>query len=134
MKAQTQAWLDFVNSLVGRIKGGVTDVTKQLRLGDVRVLDSEYGSLPDLGAVDWQRDAVFTWNGTTSGVKVPDAEWIAPDRAGLSICDATSGVFADEIPWDKMSEAEGVFPFVEVWLRVNSDSGMMHLFQRFGKP
>lgn len=83
-------------------KGWVTDVTKQLRLEDVRVLDAEYGLLPDLGRVDWARDVVFTWNGTTSGVKVPDAEWIAADREGLSVCDATSGVFADEMPWDKI--------------------------------
>ena len=82
--------------------GWVTDVTKQLRLDDVRTLNAPYGELPDLAAVDWRRDVVFTWNGTTSGVRVPDGDWIAADREGLSICDATSAAFAMDLPWDKL--------------------------------
>lgn len=83
-------------------KGWVTDITKQLRLEDVRVLDADYGELPDLKQVDPERDVVFTWNGTTSGVCVPDGDWIAADGAGLTICDATSAVFAMSVPFDKL--------------------------------
>jgi len=83
-------------------KGWVTDVQKQLRLDDVRVLEADYGALPDLAAVDFSRDVVFTWNGTTSGVRVPDAAWIAADREGLTICDATSAVFAQKLDWEKL--------------------------------
>jgi len=83
-------------------KGWVADVLQQLKLDDVRVLEADYGALPDLGAVDPDRDTVFTWNGTTSGVCVPDGDWIAADRQGLTICDATSAVFAMDIPWDKL--------------------------------
>ncbi len=83
-------------------KGWVTDVLKQLKLDDVRVLEADYGKLPDLGAVDCDRDVIFTWNGTTSGVKVPDGDWIAADRAGLILCDATSAVFAQDLPFDKL--------------------------------
>ncbi|MHA1113362.1 MAG: phosphoserine transaminase, partial [Alphaproteobacteria bacterium] len=83
-------------------KGWVTDVVKQLRLDDVRVIEADYGALPDLAQVDPARDLVFTWNGTTSGVRVPDGEWIAADRQGLTICDATSAVFAMDLPWDKL--------------------------------
>jgi phosphoserine aminotransferase len=83
-------------------EGWVTDVVKQLKLKDSRVLKAPYGELPDLGAVDWSRDVVFTWNGTTSGVKVPDGDWIADDRAGLAICDATSAAFAMDLPWAKL--------------------------------
>lgn len=83
-------------------KGWVTDVTKQLKLEDVRVMEAAYGELPDLTAVDLARDVIFTWNGTTSGVKVPNGDWIAADRAGLTLVDATSAVFAQDIPWDKI--------------------------------
>ncbi len=83
-------------------EGWVTDVTKQLKLKDVTVLTAEYGALPDLSKVDWTNDVVFTWNGTTSGVRVPDGDWIAADRAGLAICDATSAVFAQPIAWDRL--------------------------------
>lgn len=82
--------------------GWVADVQKQLKLDDVRVLDAPYGRLPDLGAVDWLRDVVFTWNGTTSGVRVPNGDWISSNRAGLAICDATSAAFAMDLPWDKL--------------------------------
>ena len=82
--------------------GWATDIVKQLKLPDVRVLDADYGRLPDLGRVDFSRDVVFTWNGTTSGVCVPDGDWIADDRAGLTLCDATSAAFAWDLPWDKL--------------------------------
>lgn len=83
-------------------KGWAADVTGQLKLADVRVIEADYGDLPDLSSVDPGRDVVFTWNGTTSGVRVPDGEWIASDRSGLTICDATSAVFAMELPWDRL--------------------------------
>ncbi len=83
-------------------EGWATDVVKQLRLADARVLSAPYGRLPDLGAVDFSRDVVFTWNGTTSGVRVPNGDWIAPDRHGLTICDATSAAFAMRLAWDKL--------------------------------
>src|SRR6185295_15077987 len=82
--------------------GWVTDVVKQLKLSDVRRLEAEYGSLPDLRSVDSDRDVVFTWNGTTSGVCVPNADWISDSRQGLTICDATSAVFAMPLPWPKL--------------------------------
>jgi len=83
-------------------EGWATDVTKQLKLKGVRVVKAEYGALPDLKAVDWSSDVVFTWNGTTSGVKVPDGDWIPDDRQGLAICDATSAAFAMNLPWPKL--------------------------------
>jgi phosphoserine aminotransferase len=83
-------------------EGWVTDIVKQLKLPDVRTLTAAYGQLPDLAQVDWTRDVIFTWNGTTSGVRVPNGDWIAKDRAGLAICDATSAVFAMDLPWDKL--------------------------------
>jgi phosphoserine aminotransferase len=83
-------------------EGWATDVAKQLKLSDLRVLKAGYGELPDLGQVDPARDVVFTWNGTTSGVKVPSGDWIAADRQGLTICDATSAAFAMELPWEKL--------------------------------
>jgi phosphoserine aminotransferase len=83
-------------------KDWVTDVTKQLKLKDVEVLDAPYGQLPDLAKVRKDADLVFTWNGTTSGVRVPNADFIAADREGVTICDATSAVFAMDVDWSKL--------------------------------
>src|ERR1700733_5322368 len=83
-------------------EGWVTDVAKQLKLKDTTVLKAPYGALPDLGKVDWSNDVVFTWNGTTSGVRVPNADWIKADREGLTICDATSAAFAQNLDWAKL--------------------------------
>jgi phosphoserine aminotransferase len=83
-------------------EGWATDINKQLKLKDVRVLKAAYGELPDLAQVDPARDVVFTWNGTTSGVRVPNGDWIKADRAGLTICDATSAAFAQTLPFDKL--------------------------------
>ncbi|MEO8686375.1 MAG: phosphoserine transaminase, partial [Devosia sp.] len=83
-------------------EGWVTDVAKQLKLDDVRIIKAGYGDLPDLSQVDTDRDVVFTWNGTTSGVRVPNADWIKADRKGLTICDATSAAFAQKLEFDKL--------------------------------
>jgi len=93
----TLAWESFGD-------GWVTDAVKQLKL-DPTVIRADYGQLPDLGQVDWSNDVLFTWNGTTSGVRVPNGDWIADDREGLSFADATSAVFAYDIPWDKIDVA-----------------------------
>ncbi len=93
----TLAWESFG-------EGWVTDAVKQLKI-DPTVIRADYGDLPDLTHVDWSNDVLFTWNGTTSGVRVPDGDWIADDREGLSFADATSGVFAYDMPWDKIDVA-----------------------------
>ena len=93
----TLAWESFG-------EGWVTDAVKQLKL-DPTVIRADYGDLPDLATVDWSTDVLFTWNGTTSGVRVPNGEWISDDRQGLSFADATSAVFAYDIPWDKIDVA-----------------------------
>src|SRR5687768_5210437 len=85
-------------------EGWVTDAVKQLKI-DPTVIRADYGQLPDLSQVDWSNDVLFTWNGTTSGVRVPDGAWIAADREGLSFADATSAVFAYDIPWNKVDVA-----------------------------
>jgi phosphoserine aminotransferase len=86
-------------------EGWVGDVQKELKLKQLSVLKAPYGELPDLAKVDWATDVVFTWNGTTSGVRVPDGGWIAADRAGLAICDATSAAFAQRLDWPKLDVA-----------------------------
>ncbi|MBI3453812.1 MAG: phosphoserine transaminase [Rhodospirillales bacterium] len=83
-------------------EGWATDAVKQLKLKDARVLNAPYGRLPDLGRVDFAGDVVFTWNGTTSGVRSPNGDWIPANRQGLTICDATSAAFAMDLPWDKL--------------------------------
>lgn len=93
----TLAWESFG-------EGWVTDAAKQLKL-DPTVIRADYGQLPDLTQVDWSNDVLFTWNGTTSGVRVPDGDWIAADREGLAFADATSAVFAYDLPWDKIDVA-----------------------------
>ncbi|MBL9066646.1 MAG: phosphoserine transaminase [Sphingopyxis sp.] len=93
----TLAWESFG-------EGWVTDAAKQLKL-DPTVIRADYGQLPDLGQVDWSNDVLFTWNGTTSGVRVPDGDWIPADREGLSFADSTSAVFAYDMPWDKIDVA-----------------------------
>ena len=82
--------------------GWVTDIVKQLKLPKANVIKADYGDITDLARVNFDNDVVFVWNGTTSGVKVPDGDWIPADRAGLTLCDATSAVFAMELPWDKL--------------------------------
>ena len=82
--------------------GWVSDTLKQLKISDARVFEAGYGELPDLTQWDPKRDVVFTWNGTTSGVRVPNGDWIPDDREGLTICDATSAVFAMDLPWPKL--------------------------------
>lgn len=82
--------------------GWASDIKSQLKLEDVRLMEAPYGELPDLGEVDTDRDVIFTWNGTTSGVRVPNGDWIADDREGLTFCDGTSAVFAMDVPWQKL--------------------------------
>jgi phosphoserine aminotransferase len=86
-------------------EGWINDVVKELKLKNVTVLRAPYGELPDLGVVDAASDIVFTWNGTTSGTRVPNADWIAAARTGLSICDATSAAFAQALDWSKLDVA-----------------------------
>jgi phosphoserine aminotransferase len=86
-------------------EGWVTDVVKQLKLKDTRVLKAGYGEIPDLKQVDFTHDVVFTWNGTTSGVRVPNGDWIPDDREGLTFVDATSAAFAQDIAWNKVDVA-----------------------------
>jgi phosphoserine aminotransferase len=93
----TLAWESFG-------EGWVTDAVKQLKL-DPTVIRADYGQLPDLTQIDWSTDVLFTWNGTTSGVRVPDGEWIPADREGLTFADSTSAVFAYDLPWDKIDVA-----------------------------
>ncbi len=83
-------------------KEWATDIEKQLKLPNVRVFKADYGRLPDLKQADFKNDVVFVWNGTTSGVKIPNGDWIADNREGLTICDATSAVFAMDVPWKKL--------------------------------
>lgn len=83
-------------------KGWLTDITKQLKLENVNEITADYGVLPDLSQINPQNDTVFTWNGTTSGVRVPNGDWISNDREGITICDATSAAFAMELPWEKL--------------------------------
>ena len=82
--------------------GWATDIQKQLKLTNAKIAIADYGKLPDLSQADCNNDIVFTWNGTTSGVKVPNGDWIADDREGLTLCDATSAVFAMDLPWKKL--------------------------------
>lgn len=88
-------WESFSN-------GWATDITKQLKLDNVNVYKADYGKLPDLSQINFNNDVVFVWNGTTSGVKLPHGDWIPDDRAGLTLCDATSAIFAMEIPYEKL--------------------------------
>ncbi|WP_439540420.1 phosphoserine transaminase [Sphingomonas sp.] len=93
----TLAWESFG-------EGWVTDAAKQLKL-DPTIIRADYGQLPDLSQIDWSNDVLFTWNGTTSGVRVPNGEWIPDDRQGLTFADSTSAVFAYDLPWDKIDVA-----------------------------
>ena len=86
--------------------GWVTDIVKQLKLPDANVIKAGYGDIADLARVNFDNDVVFVWNGTTSGVKVPDGDWIPADRAGLTLCDATSAVFAMDLPCTKLAWAK----------------------------
>ena len=92
--------------------GWVTDVAKQLKL-DAEIRTADYGMIADVSGIDPQSDVVFTWNGTTSGVRIPDAEWIATERTGLTICDATSAAFAQPIDWEKVDV--GTFSCKRPW-------------------
>ena len=83
-------------------KGWMSDITKELKLQNVEVLEAGYGFLPDFSNINTNNDIVFTWNGTTSGAKIENADWISSKRTGVTICDATSAVFAMPLPWDKL--------------------------------
>ena len=83
-------------------EGWAVDANTQLKMPGTRIIGADYGKLPDLSTIDFSHDVVFPWNGTTSGVRVPDGDWIPSDRAGLTICDATSAAFAQELPFDKL--------------------------------
>ena len=83
-------------------EGWVTDVEKQLKLKDLTVIKAPYGELPDFGKIDFANDVIFTWNGTTSGVRIPNGDWISAKRQGLTICDATSAAFAQRLDWPKL--------------------------------
>ena len=78
------------------------DIVNELRLSNCRILDADYGYVPELNEVEFKRDVVFAWNGTTSGARVPNADWIPDDREGLTLCDATSAIFAQDLPWKKL--------------------------------
>jgi phosphoserine aminotransferase len=110
-------------------EGWVTDAVKQLGL-DSEVRRAAYGTLPNLGGIDPASDIVFTWNGTTSGVRVPDGDWITADRSGLSLCDATSGAFAQDIDWAKIDV--GTFSWQKA-LGGEGGHGMLVLSQRAGE-
>lgn len=86
-------------------KGWANDIQKELKLEDVKIISADYGEFPDVNEVNFDNDVVFTWNGTTSGVKVPNGDWIPDNRKGLTLCDATSAAFAMDIPWDKIDAA-----------------------------
>lgn len=94
--------LSFSPLFAGAAQGWHTDIEQELKLDDVRVFDAGYGWLPRLSGTDPSHDIVFPWNGTTSGVCVPHGDWIAADRSGLTLCDATSAAFAMDMPWDKL--------------------------------
>jgi len=83
-------------------QGWITDISKQLKLPEVRTLTADYGQLPNMNQANPEHDTVFTWNGTTSGAKLPNGDWISDERSGLTICDATSAVFAMDLPWTKL--------------------------------
>ena len=89
------AWESFGNDWV-------KDIVEQLKIENTRTITAEYGKIVDLNSIDFENDIVFTWNGTTSGVCVPNADWIADNREGLTICDATSATFSMDLPWNKL--------------------------------
>ena len=102
----------MLGSLLG--KGWINDAIDQLKLTDFSLFEADYGDLPPLASTNSENDIVFTWNGTTSGVRVPDADWISDDRKGLTFCDATSAVFAMELPWSKLDVT--TFSWQKFWV------------------